>query len=454
MRGESGRKPSLWPFLAASIATSFAALIWTPAPAPPTSPATGARRTTRSSRSNSRAPRSPSCRERARESTKAPSSEVPSSWLPTIHLSQTLLADALAGRNRPRGRVPHAPVRPVAMHVDRRECDFRTLRLLRRQRRQRRRLRLPVRGRDLLRVRRRSIHLHVSGRLHFCEHPSQCISGGTCSAGACEGGVETASCIDMTAAGFAPRTSSRMNRSSYRRTRSSRTAGILRCTAFRGRMWRPQVLSIPPPVRWQSMEPPSGLLRRPVPARGNARRRRQKLQRDGLVRSSTLGLYRNRVPRPTGTALRGQQPGALRRLPGGLVPDLQRRSARLRAGAGRHALPFERSVHEGCDLRGGRVRGHDRGSVPRLHGLRRRRWLHRRSAQQLPRRGRARIDVAGAQARRPRVAKLAALGWKDGGAIRSYDLGRPDLYSEVAFCLFDESTPVPTLLYAGIVNDH
>jgi hypothetical protein len=42
--------------------------------------------------------------------------------------------------------------------------------------------------------------------------------------------------------------------------------------------------------------------------------------------------------------------------------------------------------------------------------------------------------------------------WKDGGRIASYDLGRTDLYSEVALCIFDESVTGPPL-FAGIVNE-
>jgi hypothetical protein len=42
--------------------------------------------------------------------------------------------------------------------------------------------------------------------------------------------------------------------------------------------------------------------------------------------------------------------------------------------------------------------------------------------------------------------------WKDGGRIATYDLGRPDLYSEVALCIFDESTSgLP--LFVRIVNE-
>lgn len=36
--------------------------------------------------------------------------------------------------------------------------------------------------------------------------------------------------------------------------------------------------------------------------------------------------------------------------------------------------------------------------------------------------------------------------WSGGDAIRTYDLGRPELYSDVALCVFDESTSTPSLV--------
>ncbi len=41
--------------------------------------------------------------------------------------------------------------------------------------------------------------------------------------------------------------------------------------------------------------------------------------------------------------------------------------------------------------------------------------------------------------------------WKDGGPILAYDLGRPESASDVALCIFDESTSTPSLLYEAII---
>jgi hypothetical protein len=47
---------------------------------------------------------------------------------------------------------------------------------------------------------------------------------------------------------------------------------------------------------------------------------------------------------------------------------------------------------------------------------------------------------------------VAQWSWKKGARIATPDLGRPDVYGEVALCLFDESSASPALLYSAIFN--
>ncbi len=53
----------------------------------------------------------------------------------------------------------------------------------------------------------------------------------------------------------------------------------------------------------------------------------------------------------------------------------------------------------------------------------------------------------------PADKSLLRFGWKKGSAVGPHHLGQPGEFSEVTLCVFDESTPTPALLFKGGVND-
>ena len=291
-----------------------------------------------------------------------------------------------------------------------------------------------------------------------CEHPSQCVAGGTCSAGVCTGGVETASCVDI--GGGWLRTSHRFaNEETYteRDEIVQGEAGDLSFFAIPGGHLEitgtldvsTRALQMDDIDTWPYCDGDKHLVAGTVAADGNSY---------GVVGwtgflSTPHGCVGGEVFAEL--ALRCAD-GSLEPSDGCMVDSCQRCSgdplvcepvpdatpchssdpctvvATCEAGECVATIADQCPLCTACDGAGGCIVG--------------------------PRNNCRESDDAESTMlaiKHDETGERSSLRWqwKDGGAVRPYDLGWPHLYSQVAVCVFDESTASPSLIFAGSVND-
>ena len=280
-----------------------------------------------------------------------------------------------------------------------------------------------------------------------CEHPSQCIAGGACSAGSCEGGIVADSCTDM---------SGRWLRAEYE-------FDVSNVHVFQSQIAQHgndlSVYSLPSAYLETrgTFEPVSRALTiggaGGWPFCGTSSREGTVAADAGSFRS-TFWTFLSSIRGCVGDEVRGEL--ALRCAPGALGPVDGCRVASCQQCSGDPPVCVAVPDSTPCvpeDLCSVVATCEEGECVPTMSACN-----HRYACSPEPLPGCRQPYDPKTTSLRLRNAddpsgSLLRWSWRKGGAIRAYHLGQPDERSEIALCLYDESTSPPSLVFDGGVND-